>query len=186
MIYVFTYHKVRESNGLGGTDFYTISPTQLNCQIKTLDAKGFKPLKLQDLLQNQAPAQDSYILSFDDGTFDHYDVVLPLLQKHGCQGIFFIPTAKLNKDGYLTNHQVQKLAAAGHVIGNHSHEHQRLDILPSEEIRRQITLSQKILNDITGIKPAIFSPPGGFINEPVRNIALAQGVRAIRTHALGL
>lgn len=158
MIYFFTYHKVRESNGLGGSDFYTISPAQLDCQIEILNARGFKPLKMQDLLQNRTPAQGSYILSFDDGTSDHYDAVFPLLQKHGCQGIFFIPTAKLNKEGYVTNAQIQKLAAAGHMIGFHSHEHRRLDMLSAEEIHRQIALSQTIITDITGTKPVIFPP----------------------------
>ncbi len=185
MIYVFTYHKVRESAGLGGNDFYTVSPDQLDRHLQTLNARGCKPIKVQELLQNQSPPEGGYLLSFDDGTTDHHNVVFPLLQKHGCQGIFFIPTAKLNKEGYLTNAQVQDLAAAGQVIGFHSHEHRRLDVLPEEEIRRQITLSQKIIADITGVKPVIFSPPGGFINAGIRDIALDQGVRVIRTMRWG-
>jgi peptidoglycan/xylan/chitin deacetylase (PgdA/CDA1 family) len=140
---------------------------------------------MQDLLQNRTPAQGSYVLSFDDGTSDHYDAVFPLLQKHGCQGIFFIPTVKLNKEGYVTNAQIQKLAAAGHMIGFHSHEHRRLDMLSAEEIHRQIVLSQTIITDITGTKPVIFSPPGGFMNESIRKIALEQGVQAIRTMRWG-
>ena len=185
MIYVFTYHKVRESAGLGGTDFYTVSPAQLDRHVETLKARGCKQITVHELLQNQTPPEDGYILSFDDGTSDHYSVVFPLLQKHACKGIFFIPTAKLNKDGYLTNDQVQKMAAAGQVIGLHSHEHQRLDVLSAEEICGQIALSQKIMTDITGVKPVIFSPPGGFINARVRSIALEQGIRVIRTMRWG-
>ena len=91
----------------------------------------------------------------------------------------------MNKEGYLTNDQVLKLAAAGHVIGLHGHEHQRMDLLSAEEIHRQITLSQKIMTDITGVMPVIFSPPGGFISAGVRNIALEHGVRVIRTMRWG-
>src|SRR5581483_11160395 len=185
MIYVFTYHKVREIAGLGGTDFYTVSPAQLDRHLGTLKAKGCKPLKLDELLHGQNRSEGGYILSFDDGTYDHFEIVFPLLQKHGCQAIFFIPTSKLNKNGYLTNSQVQDLAATGNVIGFHSHEHRRLDLLSQEEIRRQITLSQKILTDITGVKPVIFSPPGGFINARIRDIAMEQGVQAIRTMRWG-
>ncbi len=181
MIYLFTYHRVQDSgSGPVKADFYTVSPAQLGRHLEALAAKGCKPLTAQDLLQ-KALTDGGFILSFDDGTSDHYDVVFPLLQKRGYRGIFFIPTSKLNKPGYLTNAQVQDMAAGGQVIGFHSHEHRRLDVLSQEEVRRQINLSQKIIADVTGTKPVIFSPPGGFINARVRQIAVEEGVQAIRT-----
>ncbi|MDB6123746.1 MAG: polysaccharide deacetylase family protein [Pedosphaera sp.] len=185
MIFLFTYHKVRESDSAGGNDFYTVSPDQLARHIAMLNAKGFQNLKIDELIRNPIQSGNKYILTFDDGTYDHYEIVFPLLQKNNCQGVFFIPTSKLNKPGYITNAQVRKLADAGHAVGFHSHEHQRLDLSPQEEIRRQITLSQQILYDITGVKPLIFSPPGGYLNARIREASLELGVQAIRTMRWG-
>ena len=89
MIYVFTYHKVRESAGLGGNDFYTVSPAQLDRHVETLHARGRKPINIQELLQNQSLPEGGYLLSFDDGTDDHYNVVFPLLQNTWVPGDFF-------------------------------------------------------------------------------------------------
>jgi peptidoglycan/xylan/chitin deacetylase (PgdA/CDA1 family) len=85
----------------------------------------------------------------------------------------------------MTNAQVRELATAGHVIGFHSHEHQRLDLSSPDEIRRQVTLSLQIINDITGTKPLIFAPPGGYINSRIREATLELGVPAIRTMRWG-
>jgi peptidoglycan/xylan/chitin deacetylase (PgdA/CDA1 family) len=185
MIFLFTYHKVRAGNSPGGNDFYTVSLEQLIRHIETLEARGFENLPIDELLRTSLPLEAKFILCFDDGTYDHYELVFPILQKHKCQGVFFVPTSKLNKRGYMTNAQVRELAAAGHVIGFHSHEHQRLDLSPQNEIRRQITLSQQIINDIIGTKPLIFAPPGGYINSRIREATLELGVQAIRTMRWG-
>src|SRR6185437_13583572 len=97
--------------------------------------------------------------------------------KYKCQGVFFVPTAKVDKPGYLTRANLRDLTLAGHVIASHSHEHERLDLSSQSEIRGQIARSQEILHDITGIRPIIFAPPGGFINSLVTETALGLGMR---------
>jgi peptidoglycan/xylan/chitin deacetylase (PgdA/CDA1 family) len=185
MMLVLTYHKVRETAAAGASDFYTVSPGQLSRHIDTLDGRGFKPLKIEELVRHPDTPGNNYILSFDDGTLDHYETVFPILQQHHRQGVFFIPTAKLNKPGYMTNSQVQELVSAGHAIGFHSHEHRRLDLLSEEEARRQVSLSQKIIADIIGSKPVLFVPPGGFINARIQKVAVELGVQAMRTMRWG-
>ena len=53
------------------------------------------------------------MLSFDDATQDHFEVALPLLKRHGCRAIFFIPTSKLNRTGYMTAEQLRAVSRAG-------------------------------------------------------------------------
>lgn len=185
MIFFLTYHRVSEGADQGRENFYTVSGVQLARQIEMLRARGLECLKMDELLRAATVPENKYILSFDDGTADHYETVLPLLQKYGSQGVFFLPTSKVNKPGYLSDAQVRKMAAAGHVIGIHSHDHRRLDVLPKNEIRQQITLSQNIIADLTGAKPVVFSPPGGFINARIRETAVETGVRVIRTMRWG-
>jgi peptidoglycan/xylan/chitin deacetylase (PgdA/CDA1 family) len=185
MIFILTYHKVHDQRGDDRSDFYTISTSQFSRHIEILQSLGHQCLKIEELLATGQIPEKRFILTFDDGTIDHYEKVAPILKQHGCQGVFFIPTSRLNLPGYITNAHVQEMAAAGHAIGFHSHEHRRLDVLPREDIHRQISLSQKIIADIIGAKPVLFVPPGGFLNARVREVAIELGVRLMRTMRYG-
>jgi peptidoglycan/xylan/chitin deacetylase (PgdA/CDA1 family) len=180
-----TYHKVREDSRHSPGDFYTVSKERLAEQLETLRTREFREISLPDLLSKKADER-SYALSFDDGTTDHFDVVLPVLQERGRHGIFFFPTSKLNRRGHFTLAQVRELAAAGHAIGSHGHDHIRLDVLPADEIERQLSLSMEIIADVTGTPPVIFAPPGGYLNKRVQSVAARLGLRAIRTMKWGL
>jgi peptidoglycan/xylan/chitin deacetylase (PgdA/CDA1 family) len=182
---IFTYHEVRDAAEKGDVAFYAISPAQLSYQLATLTAQGGQSATLDELLTAPALPDGRYILTFDDGTADHYETVFPLLQKNKCRASFFIPTAKLDQPGYLTRAQLKELAAAGHAIGSHSHEHQRMDTLPDDEIRRQISRSQEIIVEVTGVKPLTFVPPGGYMNDRVQATAAELGIRVLRTMRWG-
>ncbi|HZV34800.1 MAG TPA: polysaccharide deacetylase family protein [Verrucomicrobiae bacterium] len=183
MMLVLTYHEVRERPAGSEPAFYAISPAQFERQLEILRAQGFDFLKLEDV--GNAAAKKKCVLTFDDATSDHFETVLPILEKYHCHASFFVPTAKLNNPGYLTDEQVRKIAAAGHEIGSHSHEHQRMDKLSVEEVRRQISLSREILAGIIGKKPVSFVPPGGFINERIQKVARELGIKTLRTMRWG-
>lgn len=180
---ILTYHEVRESPAGSEPGFYAISPAQLGRQLEILRAQGFGFLKLEEL-ENAAP-ESKCVLTFDDATSDHFETVFPILEKYNGRASFFVPTAKLNKPGHLTNEQVREMAAAGHEIGSHSHEHQRMDKLTEAEVRRQISRSQEVLADILGKRPVSFVPPGGFINERIQKVARELGVKVLRTMRWG-
>ena len=185
MILFLTYHKVQPSIGSGPGEFYTLTPDQLESQLTMLHDAGFRPLKLESLLAARLPAERYYLLSFDDGTSDHVEHVLPISDRHDCRAIFFVPTAKLNRPGRLTDAEVSELAKNGQIIGSHSHEHRRLDKLGDAAIRTQLDLSQRILGDLVGAKPVCFAPPGGYMDQRVRAIAVETGLRVIRTMRWG-
>jgi len=185
MILLFTYHAVSSANDPKGRDFYAVQRRQLESHFKALGASGREcvpPAALRD--QRGLPSRN-FILSFDDATVDHAEVVRPLLRERGWKAAFFVPTAKLNKPGYLTDAQVRELANDGHTIGFHSHEHRRLDLASDDQMREQIRRSQQIVAELIGEKPWLFAPPGGFLNEHVREVALGFGVQAIRTMRWG-
>jgi len=180
MILILTYHKVlpqKESKA----EFYTISEADLARQLDLLGQSGYEPLQPADLATYQSDSKPGYLLTFDDGTIDHYEVVLPLLARYKTRGIFFVPTARLDREGYLSTAAAQEMSRLGQTIGLHSHEHRRLDTLGEEDIRVQMELSQEILGKIIGEKPVFFAPPGGYINQRVRDVALERGVKVIRT-----
>jgi peptidoglycan/xylan/chitin deacetylase (PgdA/CDA1 family) len=156
----------------------------LEKHLQTLRSSSLYPLKPRELLE-KAPEKPSYILSFDDGTIDHFEVVLPLLLRYSCEAIFFVPTAKLNRTGYITNDMVRQMSQSRQYIGLHSHEHRRMDTMTEEEIREQMRTCHAELEKLTGARSSIFAPPGGFINAQVRLAAVESGVKAIRTMRWG-
>ncbi|HOF42060.1 MAG TPA: polysaccharide deacetylase family protein [Candidatus Paceibacterota bacterium] len=180
MILILTYHKV-----LPGLDhesgFYSIQAEQLERQLELLAQSGLHALSPEELVENGPAASRAYFLSFDDGTTDHYKIVLPMLARYGCRGVFFVPTAWLDRPGFLSSKQVIELSQAGQTIGLHSHEHRRLDQLGEKEIRMQMDASRQIIGDLTGKPPLFFAPVGGYMNRTVRRMALESGIRVIRT-----
>jgi peptidoglycan/xylan/chitin deacetylase (PgdA/CDA1 family) len=195
VILFLTYHKVMRGPERE-PEFYTVPIEQLERQLEMIAEKGLRPIAVEELVDLRADNSaspgpsaeregDSFILSFDDGTVDHYDVVCPLLEKVGRKGFFFVPTAKLNRPGHLTNNMVTEMAKAGHTIGLHGHEHRRLDEFGDEDIRVQMEVSRAMLRDLIGTPPITFAPPGGYMNHGVQAIALETGVRVIRTMRWG-
>ena len=185
MILFLTYHKVLPGVDPDG-DFYSIQADQLEHQLELVKGAGFILAPPSELLSSSpAVSERNCVLSFDDGTRDHLEIVVPVLERHRCRALFFIPTAKLNRPGYVTEPELSRLCDGGHTMGSHSHEHRRLDRLPEEAVRGQLELSQQILTRLTGAAPLFFAPPGGFINPLVRRVALESGFRAIRTMRWG-
>lgn len=180
-VLILTYHRlVADSSAARG--FYDVSLPELNAQLDALRTRNIAPLDPNDLPDASRPG---YLLTFDDGTRDHFDLLLPALQARGERGIFFVPTAKLDLEGRLTRAEVRALAEAGHVVGCHSHEHIRLDRLDAAAVRTQLSAAVGILREITGRETHWFAPPGGFSSVAVRQVAAELDLRAVRTMRWG-
>lgn len=181
----FTYHRVCRDRCEDDGGFYTVTVEEMERQLAMLTSKGFHAGALPALLAGERDDRAAFI-TFDDGTRDHVELAAPLLERLGWRGIFFIPTEKIDRPGRVTAAEVRALAAAGHEVGCHSHEHRRLDTLAESEIRAQLAASCARLAELTGQAPRIFAPPGGYSGEAVRRAAAAAGLRALRTMAWGL
>jgi peptidoglycan/xylan/chitin deacetylase (PgdA/CDA1 family) len=121
-------------------------------------------------------------LTFDDGGRSALDVVAPVLAEHGLRGEFFIATARLGTPGFLDREGVAELAAAGHVIGSHSHTHPEvMTELSDEEIRAEWRTSIRVLEDAIGQPVEHASVPNGFTNRAVLAAARESGIRTLYT-----
>jgi len=186
MFLCLTYHKVLAASASAGeADFYSVTRENLASQIQATLAAGFTPLDFTPVKSQILPDARQFLLTFDDGTADHYEVVFRVLQELGLHGIFFVPTAKLNRASYLTDAQVREMAQAGQAIGFHGHEHRRLNELTDDQLRDQFQRSRDIITGLTGESPSFFAPPGGYLNEHIREVALGFGAKAIRTMRWG-
>lgn len=99
------------------------------------------------------------LLTFDDGYASWIEVVQPVLESHGCKGLFFVSSGLLDAEAagqeaanefvkaqlkltttrrLLSWDAVRTLAAAGHTIGGHTVTHRSLGQLDTEEVRREV------------------------------------------------
>jgi peptidoglycan/xylan/chitin deacetylase (PgdA/CDA1 family) len=122
------------------------------------------------------------ILTFDDGGRSALNVVAPVLAEHGLRGEFFIATARLGTSGFLSRRGVGELAAAGHVIGSHSHTHpEAMPALSDEQMLAEWRTSIAVLEDVTGRPVEHASVPNGFTNRAVLASAQEAGIRTLFT-----
>lgn len=179
-VFILTYHRLPAQSSRD-PNFYDVSPADLSAHLDALWARGLAPLDPHEV----PDGKPGYLLTFDDGTRDHFEVVRPILRARGERGVFFIPTAKIGGENRVTLGEVRALADEGHVVGCHSHEHIRLDQLSAEAVREQLTTALTQLREITGRDTHWFAPPGGFSSEAVRQVAAELGLRAVRTMQWG-
>jgi peptidoglycan/xylan/chitin deacetylase (PgdA/CDA1 family) len=122
------------------------------------------------------------VLTFDDGGRSAVDVVAPVLDQHGLRGRFFVATARIGTPGFLDRGQLRELAAAGHVIGSHSHTHpERMSALSYQKILTEWRTSIASLEDAIGAPVEQASVPNGFTNQAVETAARAAGIRTLFT-----
>jgi peptidoglycan/xylan/chitin deacetylase (PgdA/CDA1 family) len=186
MVLVLTYHKVLEEGLKPQPEFYTISPTAFDAQLSILADRGFRFRALDEIAEDSSPPADACFLTFDDATLDHYEVAFPILERHGAQATFFVPTGRLNTPGYLTTLNVKEMVKAGHLIGSHSHRHVRLDRLSADDARDQLFRSRQLIGEITGIPPRVFAPVGGYTDRQLLAEARSAGFTLVRTMRWGL
>jgi peptidoglycan/xylan/chitin deacetylase (PgdA/CDA1 family) len=109
-------------------------------------------------------------------------VIAPVLAEHGLRGEFFVATSRIATPGFLTRRQIGELAAAGHVIGSHSHTHPELmPALPYERILDEWRTSAALLEDATGTVVEHASIPNGFASRAVIDAAVEAGFRTLFT-----
>ena len=174
---VLNYHRVDNKDP---TDFYTISPAEFSNHLDAILELGLKTVSVDEIFSFE-DRTDIIMLHFDDATKGHYDNVAPLLESSRMRGVFFVPTAKVGGDRYITVGQVQALSAKGHSIECHGHTHRRLDQLSADDLETELATSVSMITGWTGRSPVILAPPGGFFNDAVVNAAKRHGLRITRT-----
>lgn len=177
---IFVFHKVCSHKN---KDIWIITLDELIQIIRILEKYGtiIEPFCSKNLGNDSM----SFMLHFDDGTRDHYEIVAPLLNRLGYKGIFFICTSKLDKQGYLTTVQLKELITQGHEIGSHAHTHVNLTSLSINEIQKQVITSISILESIIERDVKWFAPPGGIYDNRVIKVARDHGIKYFRTTKFG-
>jgi peptidoglycan/xylan/chitin deacetylase (PgdA/CDA1 family) len=103
--------------------------------------------------------------TFDDGPFpETTPTFLSVLARHGVRGTFFWIGNYLDGDSeraIKTREVARQVVAEGHFVGNHTHDHDRLTILPRADVLAQIDDGAASIERAIGKRPAFFRPPYG-------------------------
>lgn len=173
-----------EESGFRGpdADSYKLSADTFARHLESLAQRtGGRGVGVFDALAGRAAPAD-FVLTFDDGGSSALARIVPLLQRYGWLGHFYITTDRIGTPGFLTREDVRELSRLGHVIGSHSCSHPAMiSRLGSTALDREWRDSLAALADVTGTAVSSASVPGGFFSRRVAEAAAAAGIRVLFT-----
>jgi peptidoglycan/xylan/chitin deacetylase (PgdA/CDA1 family) len=111
-------------------------------------------------------------LTFDAGwIYEPVPDLLQALREHDVCATFFL------RGGFVKDHPdlVQQIAAAGHLIANHSYTHGHMTTQTQAEQIDELERTNQLILDLTGQRPYLFRPPYGEYNGDLLRTAAACG-----------
>jgi peptidoglycan/xylan/chitin deacetylase (PgdA/CDA1 family) len=129
-----------------------------------------------------APARPNEIaLTFDDGPNpEATPQLLEALAKHGVRATFFLIGGFVRQCPAL----VREVAAAGHLIGNHTMTHPWLAWQTERTIREELHGASAAIEDVLGEKVRYFRAPHGARRPAVLRIARAMGMVPVQWNVI--
>lgn len=103
-------------------------------------------------------------LTYDDGPSPNTATILDVLEENHAVATFFVVGSRLEDYPDTVKRQVE----LGNEIGNHTWEHKYLSQLSKKGMKSQIRKTIKKLEEMTGYTSKITRPPGGFVNDDVK------------------
>lgn len=167
---VLCYHQIRDytPRDSRSAKAYIVPPAAFEEQMRALADSGYQtilPEQLyQYLLYNQPLPEKPVLISFDDTRLDQFTTALPILDKYGFKGAFFIMTVSIGRPGYMSAEQVTELSRRGHLIGSHTWDHHDVRKYQGEDWSRQIDKPSAQLEKWTGLPTQYFAYPFGLWN----------------------
>lgn len=133
-VIVLMYHRITSGTA---TNLYERSVADLEGDLIYLKEHNIKVIDFDDLPMMVSggviPETDCAILTFDDGDHSWYDYVMPLVIKYRVKATFFLWTAMMDRDSFLSWEEVEYMShyidASGEnpfTFGSHTMDHQYL------------------------------------------------------------
>lgn len=117
--------------------------------------------------QLQGVKHSAVVLTFDDGTTDWVDHVLPALEAHRAPATFYVATSFVEHQSPLPGNGnpiswagLAEMAGSELVtLGSHTHRHMLLDRLPASEVADELDRSVELLGERLGFAARHFAYP---------------------------
>lgn len=111
--------------------------------------------------------------TFDDGPGDYTAAFLDELKERGVHVTFFVKGTQVEQHPEL----VTRMAAEGHLVGNHSYSHPDLTNMSVDAMKQEIDKCSNLIEQYTGKKTTVFRAPGGAHNDVVDAYLAEQNLR---------
>ena len=123
------------------------------------------------------PTTKQIAISFDDGPAQaHTAEILDILKSNNVPAVFFCIGKNITGNEYL----LKKIAADGHIIGNHSYSHHFwFDLFSTKKMREDLELMNEQVKKITGFTPLLFRPPYGVTTPNMKKVMQQTGLTAV-------
>src|SRR5437016_1599261 len=112
-------------------------------------------------------------LTYDDGPNDPHTLrLLDVLARHDVKATFFLIGRFIAQRPDIA----QRIAAAGHAIGNHTYTHPKLVFTSQARLKDELTKCEQALRDAVGEHSNLFRPPFGGRRPDVLRTVRAAGL----------
>ncbi|GIP39276.1 polysaccharide deacetylase family sporulation protein PdaB [Paenibacillus sp. J31TS4] len=122
----------------------------------------------------EVPTEEKVIaLTFDDGPDPtETPIILDLLKEYNAHATFFVVGNRVDKFPEL----VKRELAEGHELANHTYHHSYFRKQASvSRFRDEVRRTQESIQSVTGQRPHLFRPPGGYYSETLVQAAREAG-----------
>lgn len=116
-----------------------------------------------------SPGEKVLYLTFDEGYENGYTPkILDILKANNVKAAFFVTGHYVKTQPEL----VKRMAAEGHIVGNHTMNHPSLPDISDEEIKKELQPVEELFTKLTGKKMKYLRPPKGEYSE--RTLAVTR------------
>ena len=186
---VFVFHGLADRNSapLAGLPTrerkYTSREDQFRDQLLAIKRHGGTITSLKHLADDRWSLHSATPIgiTFDDGCSSDYEIAYPQLLASGAQAEFFINTATVGTPGRLSWSQIREMHANGMSIQSHGHHHCYLTHLAEHELRQELEVSKRTIEDHLGAEVDFLAVPYGDFNRRVLRVARESGYGAVCT-----
>jgi len=144
-------------------------------EMKAENAAIDQVIQQSGIVSQAGPENKEVALTFDDGPSSYTGAILDTLKKYHASATFFTLGNQVGEFPL----PMQRAVAEGHVVGNHTWDHQDLTRLGPKDIRDEMSAQ---IDSVTGKRlpaPKLFRPPYGAVNDQVVAEARRQGMLTV-------
>jgi len=109
------------------------------------------------------------LFTFDDGPdIRNTPRLLDLLDEYDVKAVFFLTTNRMaERTPWGAQHRelAREIVRRGHTLGNHTMNHAKLGAASPSRMRNEIDETSAFIEEVTGVYPKLFRPPGGIRSE---------------------
>ncbi|KAJ3301953.1 chitin deacetylase [Kappamyces sp. JEL0829] len=131
----------------------------------------------------RCPSNKDWGFTFDDGIARHLTAgpseysptLLDWLKSKGIKATFFLVGSQVVQFPEVVQRQFDE----GHQIAIHTWSHRALTSLTTDQVVAELEWTAQAIQQIIGVRPTYFRPPFGDIDDRVRQIAAAMGLKPV-------